>query len=275
MNKPILVVTLLLGGLGCLGADPNMNSQIFGDAAPPTTGTAGTGGSGAGGTSGGTASGPIKGTPIATFMSTLDGFQLNPYHDTGSKNLADPMSGASPAPTFSVDMNEGSPDPGSFKVTATYSAANQYVDVQKNMMTTPGNWAGRTLHVRVKVASGNFMGGAQVYVLTDPFIFGGTYTNIASNHNWQEFTVNLDSPMHPDPGYDPSKVTVIGVQLTSGAMNAPGEVVFNVDSFSVDPPLAGAGGTGGTGGGGGTAGTGGGSGGSGGAGGSGDASVGN
>jgi len=275
MNKPILLVTLLLGGLACFGSDPNMNSQIFSDAAPPTTGTAGTagtGGSGAGGTAGTTVSGPIKGTPIVTFASSLEGFQLNTYHDTGSKNLADPMSGASPAPTFSLDVNEGSPDPGSFKVTATYSAANQYVDVQKNMMTTPGNWAGRTLHVRVKVASGTFVGGAHVYVLTDPFIFGGTFTNIANNHNWQEFTVNLDSATHPDPAYDPTKVTVFGVQLTSGAMNPPGEVVFNVDTFSIDPALTGTGGAGG-----GTGGTGGsgGAGGTAGAGGSGDASVGN
>ena len=72
MNKPILVVTLLLGGLGCFGSDPNMNSQNFGDAAPPTTGTAGSSGPGTGGTSGGTAAGRsrVRRWPCSTPPST-------------------------------------------------------------------------------------------------------------------------------------------------------------------------------------------------------------
>ena len=65
MNKPILLVTLVLGGLGCFGSDPDMNSQIFN----PNPGTTGTGGSGTGGSGTGTGgsgtnvTGPIVGTP--------------------------------------------------------------------------------------------------------------------------------------------------------------------------------------------------------------------
>ena len=44
MNKPILLVTLLLGGLGCFGSDPNENSQIW-TPSPGQTGTGGTTGS--------------------------------------------------------------------------------------------------------------------------------------------------------------------------------------------------------------------------------------
>jgi hypothetical protein len=120
-------------------------------------------------------------------------------------------------------------------VTATYSGSNQYVDVQsKNMMTTPQNWAGGKLHVRIKVDSGNFGGGAQLYVLTGSYVFGGTHTNFAKNSNWQEFTTNLDAPVTANSGYDPAQVIVFGVQLTSDAMGVTGDVTFHVDSFSVE-----------------------------------------
>jgi hypothetical protein len=256
MNKPILLVTLLLGGLGCFGSDPNENSQIW-TPNPGQTGTGGTtgsGGSGSTGTggSGSNVTGPIVGTPLAVFASGVDGFSLNTYHDTGAKNLADAMAPASPPPSLSVDNGGGSPDPGMLKVTATYSGPNQYVDIQKNMATMPQDWSGGTLHVRIKIASGTYEGGAQVYVLTVPgsYVFGGTYTNIAANNNWQEFTVPIDAPMTANAGYDPSQVIVFGVQLNNGSMGKAGEVVFNIDSFSIAGVAGGAGGTGG-----GTAGT--------------------
>jgi hypothetical protein len=292
MKKPILLLSLVLGGLGCFGSDPDENSQIFN----PNPGTTGTGGSGTGGSGTGTGgmgtnvTGPIVGTPLATFDTSVNGFALNDYHDTGgNKNLADAMAPASPPPTLSLDTSAGNPTPGMLKVTATYSGPRQYVDLQNKMfMSMPQNWTGGTLHVRIKVASGNYGGGAQVYALTGNFIFGGTYTNVAMGSNWQEFTVNLDSPMHPDPGYDPSKVIIFGVQLNNGDMGTAGEVTFNIDSFSIAGVAGGTGGTGGgtagAGGGGAGAGGRGGSGGSGGAGGttgsggaggSGDASVGN
>jgi hypothetical protein len=73
---------------------------------------------------------------------------------------------------------------------------------------------------------------------------------------------------NPGSGYDPTKVVVFGVQLNTGSMGAGATpVTFNIDSFSIDPPIAGTTGAAGSGGGG--------AGGTTGAGGSGDASVGN
>ena len=94
----------------------------------------------------------------------------------------------------------GSPDPGSIKVVAPYSGANQYVDIQKSIDDDAAGLARQDMHVRIKVASGNVPGGAQVYAITVPtqYVFGGTFTNFANDNNWQEFTVNLDSPMTPD-----------------------------------------------------------------------------
>ena len=246
MKKQVFVA-LALAASGCFGSDPNMNSQVFGDAAPPTsTGTAGSGG-------GGNVTGPIKGSPYALFATATEGFQLNVYHEeasSGQTNLGDPASNATPSLSF--DSSAGSPDPGSLKVVAPYTGANQYVDIQKSMTMSPMDWRGKTMHVRIKVASGNYPGGAQVYAITVPmqYKFGGTFTNVAKNNNWQEFTVNLDSPMTPIAGYDPAQVIIVGVQLNTGnAGSAADTVTFNIDSFSIDPPLAG-GGTAGSGGGG-------------------------
>jgi len=251
MNKPILIVSLLTGAVGCFGSDPNMNSQIFegqgGSSATGTAGSTGSGGSGPG-TGGMGVMGAIKGTAVAAFATGTEGFQLNPYHDPNRKNLADSTAPATPAPALSFDMNEGNPDNGSLKVTATYSGPNQYLDIQsKSMMSAPQDWHGGKLHVRIKADSGNFGSGAQPYVLTGNFVFGGTHSNFVKNSNWQEFTVDLDNPVTSDSGYDPTKVIVFGVQLTSDSMGVTGDVTFHIDSFSVEgvPGLTGAAGTGG------------------------------
>ena len=262
MNKLPLFAALLTGALGCLGADPNKNSMTFqGQGGSSSTGTAGAMGSGGSGGSG-SATGPVKGTPIALFATATEGFQLNNYHDTGNTNLGDPASGASP--TLSFDGANGSPDPGSLKVVAPYTGANQYVDIQKSMTSMPQNWAHGTLHVRIRVTEGTFGGGAQVYIITVPnqYVFGGTFTNVGKNNNWQEFTVNVDSPMTQNSGYDPSQAIEVGVQLNTGSAGAgSGTVTFNIDSFSIEGIAGGTGGTGGGGGGGGgTSGTGGGAG---------------
>ena len=279
MNKPILLVTLLLGGLGCFGSDPNENSQIW-TPSPGQTGTGGTTGSGGStgtaGTSGGNAMGPIVGTPLATFDTGVDGFAFSTYDEPANLN----RSSSSMKGTLSVDSSVGNPEPGSLKVVAPYSGASQYVDIQKSFGTgSPQDWSGKTLHVRIRATDGTFKGGAQVYAITtSQFIYGGKFTTFAQNANWQEFTLDVSMPANgdganPGSGYDPTKVVVFGVQLNTGSSGGGSTpVTFHLDSFSIFPPIAGTTGAAGTGGG--TAGAGGATG-SGGAGGGGDASVGN
>jgi hypothetical protein len=270
--KKLILATLAMAMGGCLGSDPNMNSQFYGDAAAPATGTGGSG-PGAGGTSG-NVMGPIVGSPLALFDSGLDSFMFGTYDEPPNLNGASStMKG-----NLSFDSTMGNPNPGSIKVMAPYSGPNQYVDIQKSFGTgNPQDWAGKTLHVRIRATEGTFKGGAQVYAITTgSFVFGGRHTNFTQNSSWQEFTVDVSNPANgagasPGSGYDPTKVVVFGVQLNTGSAGAGSTpVTFAIDSFSIDPPIAG-GGTAGTGGG--TAGTGGG--GTTGAGGSGDASAGN
>jgi len=209
-----------------------------------TTGSGGgTGNPGSGGSTSGTGSGPIIGTPIVTFdtMATgTAGFALDAYHDTAQKNLNDPATGASPAPTIMYDDTQGSPTPGSLVVTAPYFGASQYVDIQKNIQTTPQNWMGKTMHVRIKVSSGTFRGGVQLYAKSGmAYVFGGTYINFAAGSNWQEFVLNITAPMTVITGYDPKNIFSYGLQINSGSAGTTQmPVTFNIDSFSIDPPLA-------------------------------------
>jgi hypothetical protein len=236
----LVAAGLAVAATGCiLGSDPNKNSMLFGKA-----GASG-GGGGAGGSTVSDPTGPIMGTPLAVFMSGIEGFSLNNYADPTNTNLNDPGRMISPAPTFGFDSTAGSPDPGSLKVMAPYSGANQYVDIQKSFTSDPQNWTGKTLHVRVRATEGSFGGGAQVYVNTIPgtFVFGGTSTNFAKNNAWQDFAVNLDAPTTTGTNgvFDPSRVIQIGVQLSTGTAGAGSTpVTFNIDSFSIFPPLPGA-----------------------------------
>src|SRR5581483_9580426 len=124
---------LALFAAGCLGSDPDVNSSYFDASA--NKGAGGNGAGGGGGSGGPGANGPIVGLPLATFDTSVDGFSLNAYHETSGAqhNLGDPKEGASPAPRLSMDSAVGNPEPGSLQVTAPFSGANQYVDVQNTV----------------------------------------------------------------------------------------------------------------------------------------------
>ena len=239
-NQRLFFASMIAGGLafgaaGCiLGADPNMNSMLYGPQGG-TTGGAGNGGpggmSGTAGMSGPT--GPVPGMALALFDSDINGFVLNNYMELpGSlnKDLGDGVSSSTP-PMVSLDSTVGNPDPGSLEVTAPYTGANQYVDVQNTGMfgtSHPVNWKGGTLHMRIRCDEGTFAGVAQPYAITTGANkFGGSSTNFVKNANWQEFTVNLNSPIRADPGYDATQVVIFGVQLQQrrvGHQPGPGDV---------------------------------------------------
>jgi hypothetical protein len=246
-NQPLLLAMVMAGGFsfvaaGCiLGEDSNHNSMIFG-AQAGSSGTAGNnGGAGMTGTAGMTGpNGPVPGTALALFDTSASGFVLNTYMEQAgsiNKDLGDGVSSSTP-PTVMFDDSLGNPDPGSLKVTAPYSGANQYVDVQNTGMfgtSNPVNWKGGTLHMRIKCDEGTFGGVAEPYAITTSlYKFGGTSTTFSKNSNWQEFTVNLTTPGKPDPGYDPTQVVIFGVQLSSGGAGAAqGPVTFHIDSVSI------------------------------------------
>jgi hypothetical protein len=244
MIKPIsFALALPLGsaagllGAGCFGGNPNQNSQLANT----------DGSSSAGGSSGNVsdAAAPITGTPLATFNTNLSGFILNMYKDSGSQlDLGDPASGVTPMMTY--DATDGSPSPGSIQVVAPFFGANQYVDIQNTSqfgLSNIQNWSGGTLHVRVRLVSGTFTGGVQLYVDSGvnsagalAYSFGGTFTNFGKGSEWQEFVMSVDSPMSfgAQSTYDPTKVSAYGLQLNTGSAGAnAASATFEIDSFSI------------------------------------------
>jgi hypothetical protein len=247
-NQSLILAMMVFAGLslaatGCIfGSDPNKNSTLFGAFDAGSTGGT-TGGGTAGSTGNPCTGGPLNGTAVAVFDTTTEGFMLDGYHDTAQTNLNDATNPASPPPSLSFDGTQGVPSAGSLSVTAPYFGANQYVDVQKTYgATNLQNWMGKTLHVCIKVSQGVFKGGVQLYVKTGAtFYFAGTYTTLAAGSNWQEFRLNVNAPMMIGPGtgtYDPAHVVSFGLQLnSSGAGTGSTPVTFNLDGFSIDPPV--------------------------------------
>lgn len=140
---------------------------------------------------------PIAGTAVETFDTESD-FGFNPYHDTLQTNLGNPASlDGGAAPTLGFDSTEGSPNPGSLRVTVPFSGPNQYVDVQSLVFVVPQDWSGHTLHVRLKVDEGSTFGGvAQLYVDTGvSYVPADSSVNVAPGSAWQDIAMDLTHPM--------------------------------------------------------------------------------
>jgi hypothetical protein len=262
----VLPLLVALGGLACSGSGAvsgrtggaggragNGAAGAGGIGGGAGTGTAGAGGgamggggaggNAAGGAAGG-ATGPIVGTPLGTFDTGLDSFGL--YRDQTSGlivginaiqyNLGDDTRGL-PHADLSWDATEGSPTPGSLKVSAPYSGASgEYVQIASAVVGS-SDWSGHTLHARVRVASGRFGGVAQLYVSSNPgFEYDWSTASIPSDGSWFELTLLVSHTQ----GFDPTRILELGLQLHVGDNigETPGPVVFNVDSFSIDPPVA-------------------------------------
>jgi hypothetical protein len=180
---------------------------------------------------------PIAGMSVETFDTESD-FGFNPYHDTLQTNLGnqDSLDGGV-APTLGFDSTEGSPKPGSLKVTVPFSGPNQYVDVQSLVFVVPQDWSGHTLHVRLEVDEGSiFRGVAQLYVDTGvSYVPADSSVNVAPGSQWQDLAMDLSHPMTTDPSgrFNPKQVVLYGLQLNSGSAGAT-PVTFHLDSFSLD-----------------------------------------
>ncbi len=166
-NQPLLLASVVAGVLsfaaaGCiLGSDPNKNSMLFG-APGGSTGTAGSRGTAPeAGAGGATIDTTLVGTRVATFDTNIQSFAFSTYDEPTQPGRAQQRHGVRPSPGMRTD---GSPTSiaGSLKVTAPYSGANQYVDIQSPTFPTTmlRNWMGGRLHVRVKVDTGSTFSGS-------------------------------------------------------------------------------------------------------------------
>ena len=181
---------------------------------------------------------PLTGAPVASFDTTAAGFVLDTYHDVGTKNLGDPMSGLAMLATLSLDASLGSPTPGSLQVEAPFSGANQYFSLNAPTFSPAlmPNWQGAKMHVRARADGGTFHGLIQPFVRTGGmYVFGGTALLFTGNGAWQEVTLDVSNAVTRNPGYDPRQIIDFGIQFSSGAAGAGQRAVtIHVDSFTIE-----------------------------------------
>jgi hypothetical protein len=226
------------GGGGGLGGGP-------GGSAGATSGT------GAGGTlgNGGSVDGGAgtDGTTAAFawyFDTSTEGFTLSPFGLPGNLFGAD----ASAPPTLVWDGTAGNPSPGSLALTGTFT------DYDQSLFTTiasnpPVNGTGKTIHAWVKLDAGSFPSGGGVQIQAssagDGSVFG-TLTMLSAG-TWVDVTLDLGAAHTATPAFDPSQLTQIGIQFSTGDPPAGAGAfttmtpTFHIDSVSdgsgAAPPL--------------------------------------
>jgi Collagen triple helix repeat (20 copies) len=221
------------GSAGNAGSSGNAGSA--GNAG--TSGNAGaSGNAGSAGNAGSSGNAGSAGNPDAaaaglsfTFDSSVDGFVLQTYVDTGSYTdlgalAADagvPDGGSYPTLTF--NSTAGSPSPGSLQVTADFTNYNQYVEILLGL-SPPRNLAGLTLTALVQVTS-SFNGGAFLYAKTGPTYVYGSATGVAlTAGTWVPLTLDLSTTTAAsgDTAFDPTMVEEIGLHIYSAGTPADG-----------------------------------------------------
>jgi hypothetical protein len=143
--------------------------------------------------------------------------------------------------SLAFDATDGNPAPGSLQITAPFTDFNQIVDVAFRV-TDPTqliDMSGRTLHVKVRLTSGSFSGGAVLYVLTTTsYNFVQSGWTLLLNNQWRDIAIDMRRVPNAN------QVIGLGVQFGTGAPTAvPGDggltpaftittPVFNVDTFT-------------------------------------------
>jgi hypothetical protein len=241
---------------GATGGQPGSSGGTAGTSSGGSAGHAAAGGSGTAGQGGGggVADGgscTLPGTALATFDTTDEGFAYNLNAQT--ENLAYNVPDGGTAPTLGFSNEDGNPCKGSLKAVIPFTGYNQQVNIQKDFGTSSlQDWTGKTLHVRVKVASGFMTDSSvspalQVHVTsynpatdggTDMYLYSGQYQNIQSGNGWNDYTFSVSGATYTAAGFDISKIENLGVILqtpnpptTDGPVPAPTAAVVYVDSF--------------------------------------------
>jgi len=189
-------------------------------------GTAGAGG--AGGAGGSTAPAFSR-----TFDTTTESAVLSDFADPNATNLGAAGSGSTPTLTF--DGTLGNPAAGSLKAAAHFTDYLQYIDVNLNL-TPAVNLMGKTLHAKVRLASGAFAGQVTLHADTTNAAVYGAGTPVALTQGaWTDLTLNLASVT--TTGWNASQVVQIGLLIETGDRPATGtfgaavDAVINIDSI--------------------------------------------
>jgi hypothetical protein len=150
---------------------------------------------------------------------------LNNWNNPEFTNLGavTPDAGTSPALHFAG--TDGDPIAGALKLTVAFTAMDQYAAAHVDFAQPGLNLSGKTLHSRVRLASGTLTsGGLQLYVCTGPsYICGESLViHAASLIPGEWISLDLDLSTVTVVGFDASGIVEIGVSFFSGSAPVPG-----------------------------------------------------
>jgi hypothetical protein len=177
-----------------------------------------------------------------TFDSDTQGWAWSTWPGDEFTNLAVAVPSGENAPRLSVDMSNGSPNPGSLMLTVPFTAFGQFVDAIIQF-DPPIDLSGETLRANFRLVSGSFIqGGLQLHASTgDGWVWGsGGWVNAyqVSSGYWVPLSFNLSTLANNPIDFDPKQVREIGIQLFPGFTNNGGvfdytePVVVEIDTVT-------------------------------------------
>jgi hypothetical protein len=243
-SRSILVglsgAALMLASIGCGSSSSGSGTGGAGGSKGGGAGTSAAGGGGgtsaAGGGAGTSAAGGGDGAVASalsyTFDSTVQGFTLQTYVDTGTyKNLgALAADAAIPAnyPTVTVNTTEGSPSPGSLQIVATFTDYQQYVEVLISQAMI--NLTGKTISAQVQATTA-FDGGAFIYADSGTsYVFGNGVGAGLPAGTWTPLLLDLSSVT--TASFDPTDIVQLGIHIYSDPPPAGDAGTFPSGSYT-------------------------------------------
>jgi len=176
-----------------------------------------------------------------TFDTDIQGWQFNQFNGPPFTNIAVTVPPGGRPPFLAFDPMSGDPAPGSLVVSAPFTAVDQNVDAIASLPFPGVDLSGKTLHARVRLVAGTFaQGGVQFHALSGPsFVFAGTFLNPDQFPLgvWVPMDLDLAAAAASTPGFDPTQIIQIGVQILSGFSSngdvfTGGDAVFEIDTVT-------------------------------------------
>ena len=222
-----------------------------GDSASTTDGggSTGTGGGGGGGGGGGAVAPRFSNTFDADKQSwTLSDYVDANYFNWGATTNPDSGVGldGGVAPTLEWSSTDGDPNPGSLKVTVTFTGFKQYIDPQINL-PTPQDFSGthNLVKARIRLVSGSFpAGGIQFHVSSGADRRQRIRLRLGAVHQLDQpdggaagsrsTSTPARSPRRTAASFDPTQIVQIGIQFTTGDPYEGGTLTFGQAVFEID-----------------------------------------
>src|SRR5262249_8088932 len=144
-------------------------------------------------------------------------------------------------PTLVFTTEDGDPTPGALRLTAAFTAFDQYVDAAVGIGAPGYDLSGKTLQAQVRLVSSTLPpGGVQLLARS-----GSAYLRAAgpavdaaalAAGTWVPLVLDLAAVSEPD--FDPSEIVQIAVRLSSGpaagggVFEPTGETVLEIDTVT-------------------------------------------